>query len=224
MQIPSFEKVGRWLPFLADPITIENFCANNALYPTQIPLDRRDLYFSLALLREKIRSELRKDEGRKTLENGEETIVLTPQLIRATPNLGLATCLAIDAFEPTKICKILAETKSQEKRLGVVLSLTHVNQGRKEVAQVVLKFDKKADEKIKIPPGEITVIPISEKQKVALFIHCGGAKILGRKSLKIKLQGGEVGIIIDSRGRPIDLAFGLAESRQKVARWMEVFE
>lgn len=223
MEIVDTEKIGRWLPFLANPKEVEDFCANKFLYPTSIPATKKSLFLTLACLREEIRQQL--TEATKW----HKTIILTKKLLEVTPSPSLATLVALDAFEPLDLVPIVKKEDNREVYLGTVISLSSVDKKRKVVAKIVCSFGRVASDarketvEVKIPPEEITVIPTKEGQKINLTIYCGGARLLDKKRVKVEVEGGKVGVVVDSRGRPIDLTFGEEESRKKVERWTGVF-
>lgn len=231
MESVDFEKIGRWLPFFASPLEIEDFCANKILYSKSIPATQRSLALTLAFLREKIRQQL--TEG----ANQHEIIILAKKLLDVTPSSSLATLVALDAFEPLDLAPIVKKEDGSEVRLGTIISFSKVDKKRKVVAKIICDLKELASDakkerpacrqagvEVEIPPEEIVVIPVEKDQKINLKIICLGARLLGKKKVRVEVEGGEVGVVIDGRGRPIDLVFGEAESRKKVERWMRVFE
>jgi hypothetical protein len=226
----DFEKIGRWLPFFASPAEIEEFSANKSLYPASVALTREVFYLDLACLREKIRQQFIQQVGPQKI------VVLTKKLLDATFSPSLATLVALDALQPLDVTPIIKKVDGEEIRLGTAVCLSKVNKKKKIAAKIVCDFGKIASNakiapgakkkrvEVEVPPEEIVVIPVKKDQKVVLTISCSGARLLGKKKSRVEAKGGEVGVVIDGRGRPINLLFGETESQKKVERWARVFE
>ena len=211
MEIPNPEWIACWLPFLLSPLELEDFLANKKLYPSSLPLTSEGFYLNAAFLR----SQLRKTEA------PQGQLILTDKFLSVVPNPGVGLLLAIDALQPQQTLQIFAEKKDKiQEKLGTVLSLTEVNKRKKSLGKVEFVLGEK--QKVEIKPEEIIQILVDKDTQIELDFRLGGAKVLGKTKTRVSASGGKVGIVIDSRGRPIE--FDKEEDKgEKIERWMRVF-
>jgi len=213
MEKIDFEKIGQWLPFLISPLELEDFLANKELYPTCLPLTKKGFYLEAAVLRYRFKRE-------KALTGEEKEVVLTSKFLAAVPNPGLALLLVTDACQPKQILEIYAERGKAQEKLGAVISLTEVDKRKKTLGKIVFSLGK--EQTLEIKPEEVIRIMVGEETELALDFRLKGAKVLGKTKARISVSGGQVGIIIDSRGRPIEVGEG-EEGWEKIKRWTSVF-
>lgn len=218
MEVPNIDEISRWLPFLISPLELEDFLGNRELYSASVPLTKKGFYLVAASLRHWLK-ETSAENTEKT-ENTDKRLVLTSRFLTAVPNAGLALLLAVDAYQPRQIFKIYAEKKKVQKKLGTVVSLTNVDKKRKTLGKVVFSLGKK--QVLEIKPEEIVRILVDEDTKLDLDFRLQAAKILGKTKTRISVSGGRAGVVIDSRGRPIEPGEGEKEW-EKIKRWTEVF-
>lgn len=191
---------------------------NRELYSASVPLTKKGFYLVAASLRHWLK-ETSAENTEKT-ENTDKRLVLTSRFLTAVPNAGLALLLAVDAYQPRQIFKIYAEKKKVQKKLGTVVSLTNVDKKRKTLGKVVFSLGKK--QVLEIKPEEIVRILVDEDTRLDLDFRLQAAKILGKTKTRISVSGGRAGVVIDSRGRPIEPGEGEKEW-EKIKRWTEVF-
>ena len=252
MDIPSINEINKWLPFLVSPLEIEDFLGNRELYPVSLPLTEKGSYLAAASLRywlketsaetpRKTPRNFGESRGKlKKTKDTEKKLVLTSRFLAAVPNVGLALLLAVDACQPRQILEIYAEKiqESGQKRLGqrpesdqrrlgqrpeklgTVISLTEVDKKKKTLGKVVFSLGKK--QVLEIKPEEIIHILVDKDTELKLDFHLRAAKVLGKTKTRISVSGGKVGVVIDSRGRPIEPGEG-EEGWEKIKRWTRVF-
>lgn len=142
------------------------------------------------------------------------------------PRRAQAALMLIDAFQPEGITQLAVDSIFMMPHLGV-LSTVHA-----ESAEEVFEKDclirlgpciaplgnapegkegveiKMGSEVIKVPAGDIRLIPLKEGEKVSAVIKPSKYFDMGEgrgKIVEATLRGGAVGVIIDCRGRPMDL-------------------
>jgi hypothetical protein len=76
-------------------------------------------------------------------------------------------------------------------------------------------------EKFTVAGGDLWVYPLSigVPARVRLSVAGRGASINGRRQLKLDLDGGTAGLIIDARGRPLPLATTLKARAAQIPQW-----
>ena len=88
-------------------------------------------------------------------------------------------------------------------RLGTCISPTQVDADNKEVMEYCFEYDDKKIEGI-LEFGEIKMIKIGFKKIKTKLIMKNNSKINGLDEFSGNVYGGEVGIMLDGRGRPLD--------------------
>lgn len=223
MDIPKVEEINRWLPFLIRPLDLEDFFANKGLYPLSLPVTKKGFYLEAAFLRYQLKgSNTEGAEGaEKNLPAGRQELILTSKFLSAVPNSGLALLLATDVYQPHSILKIYAEGEKSQEQLGAVVSLTEVNKKRKILGKLVFTFGKQ-QKVLEIRPESMILISVDKDTELKLGFRLRGAKVLGKTRAVVSVSGGKVGIVIDSRGRPIEIEEGEV-GWEKIERWTRVF-
>src|SRR5207249_1967147 len=97
---------------------------------------------------------------------------------------------------------------------------------------VTIERQKGEAETVEVPYGSITVIPLRPDQRAALTVRPAPGFSIGSgepgKSLKTEpgqeVKGGLVGLIIDARGRPLELPSDPNVRRITVQRWWSALE
>ncbi len=110
--------------------------------------------------------------------------------------------------------------------LGTVIAPLGIGRPGKTALKVKLTCQDKPEVKMEIPFGTIEVIPLGANEKADLEVHAtrnfglhpdGGS--FGRK-MTARVEGGVLGIIVDTRGRPVVLPAKDNERRQQLQDWL----
>src|SRR5439155_3474341 len=104
--------------------------------------------------------------------------------------------------------------------------------GAGTVVTITVERQKGETETIEVPYGAITVIPLRPDQRAALTVKPSPGFSIGSgepgKTLKTEpgqeVKGGLVGLIVDARGRPIELPSDPNMRRLMVHRWWSALE
>lgn len=163
------------------------------------------------------------------------------------PRRSQAMLMVIDAFLPEGITKIAvdsifmmphlgvlstvneqAATEVFEKdclvHLGTCVSLVKNNIGKpgeKCISYVITMPDGKRIEE-SLPYGELCVLPLGIDQVAEIEVSPAKKFDFGSgkgKPIKTKVFGGVIGIVIDTRGRPVTLAKDMASRVAQLQRW-----
>lgn len=199
------ENVGRWLPIQVDPTALADSLANKILYPQTVPVTKEDLYLEQAMYIE----ELRKNPE-KWYQNGKITI--PPKLSTIAKSKGELMLMVLNALEPQGVVEV--------ENLGIVITPDGNIQKEKQVCEINVDFGLTNKQKVKVSFDEIAIIPIPEKQKTILDIHCFSPfKLDGKDKIKLEVEGGQLGVIIDARGRPLDIPGMDTQGRKRMEKW-----
>lgn len=223
------EEVLKWLPFEADPAEVENYLENKILYNQFVPATLRDLYIEQALAREKIAkaSDLRKSVFARELKVSK--IFLTGAVFAKAPRLEQAAAIVLDSLEPQEPLEIVLDENQWLPAIGT-LSFYSPELAEKVLEQCPLKplgtaLPVSSPAKITIDTGlEEAQEVLIEKEGLVLFPLGVGSKaqiVVEQKSGKqsLAVSGEEVGLVIDSRPRPLELPKDNAERRRILKEW-----
>ncbi len=79
------------------------------------------------------------------------------------------------------------------------------------------------DMNVEIEHGTLELIPVPAGQKASLEVRPSQDVDIGRTkggTLKLEIEGGSLGLLIDARGRPIPLPPVLEKRRVKTQEWL----
>jgi uncharacterized protein (TIGR01319 family) len=169
----------------------------------------------------------------------------TGGLLSHAPRRSQSALILIDSFQPEGITKLSQDSVFMMPHLGV-LSTVHpeaaievferdclVNIGtcitltgeipeNEIVASLSFENSVGKESIIDVVGGSIHTIPFKEPKaklriKLESGIHLDGL----RRNIETVVEGGEVGIIIDARGRPIDFPQDTEERIRKISTWYD---
>jgi len=197
------ENVGRWLPGSVDPTTLADSLGNKQLYPQTVPVTKQDLYLELALLIEDF------------LKDGK--IIVSEKLFTISPSRGELVLVVLNAVEPEGIKEI--------ERLGTVIVPKGTVQKEQTVCEMKVDLGTTDTQTIQVMFDELVLIPLPPQEKATVEIICKRPfSIEGKMKIKREVVGGEVGIVIDGRGRPFVPPAMDAQGRKRMLKWRKVLE
>lgn len=220
------EEIGRWLPFVTNLTDIENHLANKRLFPRVLPINTHEYEIDLAVARQAI-IKLGAREGKEYLPiETKINLVLTGGLLSGAATVSDVAGVVLDSFyfksgatiaiDPTGILvplgAVLAEVQRTEvsppslRQIGSALHLggTH---------RAVIDFGYETKQRLALEPGEIVTIPAEEGREITVTV--GGPKT----SHDYVLTGGEGGIYLDNRTRPLGVVASSRDSISKILSW-----
>jgi uncharacterized protein (TIGR01319 family) len=175
-----------------------------------------------------------------------EPIIAGGSVLAHAPSQGLAALILLDALQPTGISTLYLDEHNLMPSLGVAANvnplatvqtlrndgLTYLGTvvvpvGRARLGDKVLTI-RSADQPVSAAPsvtyGNLAAIPFQDlEQGTVLEIIPTRAFDIGRgpgKSVKVQYRGGTVGLIVDARGRPLELADKPEAQRQRMESWL----
>lgn len=205
----SYEQIARWLAEPTDPIELENWVGNKIL---GVKVGENKAW-ELAVLREKIRKIREVGEIRDVgdfIKIIQETTKDEKEILR----------VLLDVVEPEGIVEI--------EGIGILIAPVGEVRDVREVKEAKIAMEITIDkggekQKLKIPLDEIVVIPGVAGGEIKLEIKLKeGLKI--DKKTSIKFQGLSERIIIDTRGRPLNLPTADLAGRERIKKWQKALE
>jgi hypothetical protein len=177
-----------------------------------------------------------------------QTVLLSGSTLSRPPHYGWSALLLLDALQLVGVSRLLVDPYCMAPALGAVapynptgvvqvldtgafievgtlISLT----GRARQDEVVLAGElhlRDTDEKrpFEVRYGSISVVPLGYGEEAELTLKPRRMEIAGLKSRgdKLSVSGGELGLIIDARGRPIRFPRDTEARRERLRAWQQV--
>lgn len=174
-------------------------------------------------------------------------IVLRGQTLTNVPRLGLTALTILDALQPTGIFALALDrygalpalgALAAESQLLVVQALENgllmhlcwvvalVGQARpgQKAVQVTIEAAGAEAQPFEIKAGEIEQLPLLPGQKAKVTIQPSRRFDAGNglgKPITITIPGGELGILIDARGRPLPTEKNAAQQIERLGQWLK---
>jgi uncharacterized protein (TIGR01319 family) len=174
-----------------------------------------------------------------------DIIAGTGGLLSHAPRRQQSMLILTDAFQPEGVTKLFQDSVFMMPHLGVLstvfaeaawnifdkdclvrLGTVIAPVGNIKEGEDAIKIDIiQPNEEVKTHSfqfGEINLLPLKERKEVKAIIHPQGELDVGKGkgiSLNTDLMGGEVGILIDTRGRPLELSVNTENRMKKLKNW-----
>ncbi|RME40863.1 MAG: hypothetical protein D6796_16615, partial [Caldilineae bacterium] len=179
-----------------------------------------------------------------------DLVVGSGQVLANAPNLALAALALLDGLQQVGVYSLALDAKGllgmlgsvatvsplaaaqvagydSLLELGVVVAPLGVARPGKTALKLKITFDDEREiSNVTIPAGVLQLIPLKADEKATLEIRPrrpfslhppGGAG----SGLIAEVNGGALGILIDTRGRPLLLPEGEEARRQQIREWLE---
>lgn len=237
------EEVRRWLPFEITRAEVRNYVANKTLRPSIIPSNLRELYLEHGLLRAASRM-MAQSTGLGGAPEA-DVLILGGAVLNDTGNHAYTALLGLDALGMAGVVRLYSDPYGLTAALGAVaasraeavvqvleeggyaeLGTAVCVSGRvrpdKPVLRVVLEQTGQPSREFTVNGGHLQVVPlgIGEQAKLKIRVLGGGLEVNGRRSLKVDVVGGVVGLILDGRGRPLLQNATVAQRAEWMTRWV----
>jgi hypothetical protein len=124
--------------------------------------------------------------------------------VASLPKAGQSLLVLIDGLQPNAVSTVFREPdEGRAERIGMVVPVTPRKSAKIRIVRASGRSVARVD------PGSFGLVPIGEDVEIAV----NGAGIRGHG------RSGELGVLIDARGRPLSLPERDAERIPAVARW-----
>ncbi len=239
----GIDAITRWLSMDIPQSDVKDYLWQKSLFPAGLPATAETLEIEQAVARA-ILSEMRRIHlGMPSLAfEGFEPILASGAVIAQAPNMIQSLLMILDGLQPTGVTTVLCDRFGLLTGLGVtapinpalvvqvletgvvtnigtVISPTFRARIGEPVLRVRLQEEEKDEKEFEIAKGEIVRLPLGVNKPARLILkpmkHMGSFS--GSKNLKV--IGGELGVIIDTRGRTISLPSDNELRRDVLTRW-----
>lgn len=218
--------IGSYLSFTINETDLENIIGNKTLRLQSMPEDKNNLEVDESILRLSFGSN-------PDLHNPNKfnTIILTGGLLSWAPKPTRIALLLLDLMASGKVAQVMQDNLGFLFAFGALISQKKsfkradfnflknsgsiVSLGR--AGRVNLDYDISDIQEVRVSESEIALIPAAESQRIKLTI-------VDKVKREFRLSGGDWGVILDGRIKPLQLQFGQQSSREAVSSWQHALD
>jgi MutL protein len=250
LQKVGLQRIVRWLPFDISEDELRQYVLNRMLHPHVLPTSQRDLQISQAFAREALilTIEAAKQNNIEWLDA--DLILATGGILSHAPKYGQAALILLDALQPRGVTSLVLDRTMLISQLGAVATVApvaavQVNENdavthrlgtcvipfgtmpQGEVAiRVGIEYTNGRQLTVDVITGTIEVIPLRANEQALLSLFPAPTVDVGlgpgeRARAAEEIDGGLVGLIIDARGRPLNLPTNEKERQARLLQWMQ---
>jgi hypothetical protein len=199
----GIDRVRRWLPWPIDAPALLDRVFNRARWPEAVPASEIALAIEMALAREAISLVIREAAaaGLDVTAMRAARTVLVAGRAAGFPRPGQTLLVLVDGLEPSSLTTVWREADdTAAQRVALVAPIAP-----RRSAKVRL-VHREGREEQRVPRGSFVLTPA-----------VGDVDVSG--DIKGRGHAGSLGVLIDARGRPLELPHRDAERVPTVARW-----
>ncbi|HLZ81371.1 MAG TPA: glutamate mutase L [Ktedonobacteraceae bacterium] len=250
LQKVGLQRITRWLPFDISEDELRQYVLNRMLHPHVLPTSQRDLQISQAFAREALilTVEAVKQNNFEWLDA--DLILATGGILSHAPKYGQAALMLLDALQPRGVTSLVLDRTMLISQLGAVATVApvaavQVNENdavthrlgtcvipfgtmpKGEIAvRVGIEYMNGRQVTVDVMSGSIEVVPLRTNEQALLSLFPAPTVDVGlgpgeRARAAEEIDGGLVGLIIDARGRPLDLPTNEKERQARLLQWMQ---
>lgn len=239
--IPT-SQVKSWMSYDISEEEIENYAANKSIYPHAIPATPMEMAIEQTvakLIMKKISQEL------PFPWEDIQQVVLSGSVLTQPSIAAQSVMTMLDGLQPLHSVQVLADTSATVYACGGVFDFWSANdyrvarsvlhqtlqplgtiisfagQGRKQkLAKIRLDTGLSTEQVLEVSDGEIVTIPMAD-QDIGQVAIKSSSRAAAKSNVpnELPVAGGEIGLIIDGRSRPLELPKQDRERRQILKNW-----
>jgi hypothetical protein len=203
----SLDNVRRWLPWPIDaPALLERMFNRTRPLVEDLATTEAAILLEMALAREAIAHALRdaSDAGLDVAAMRSAPAILITGRVASLPKAGQSLLVLVDGLEPNAVSTVFREPdEGRAERIGMVVPVMPRRSAKIRIVRASGRSVARVD------PGTFGLVEIGEDVDVAV----NGAGIRGHG------RSGDLGVLIDARGRPLSLPERDGERIPTVTRW-----
>jgi len=234
------ENILAWIPFNISPSWINNYIKNKVLYPQIIPESDKELRVEQAFAKEKISEAISDvDTSLDEIWQEEQKIVATGGVLSFAPRGEQVVSMVLDGLKPKRAIRIYWDKKQLVPCIGT-LKLLDQKEGDALLRKidfdclatvvtvpigVTLKIDfgLKNIQEIRVEEKELFLFPLEKGKQAKIIVEAGSEAVKREASVAggftCLVEGGEVGLVIDARGRPLERPSLGSKGRGPLSSW-----
>jgi hypothetical protein len=202
----SLDNVRRWLPWPIDAPALLERVFNRPRLPGGLPTTEAAVLLEMALAREAIAHALRDvgDAGLDVAAMRSAPAILITGRVASLPKAGQSLLVLVDGLEPSAVSTVFREPdEGRAERIGMVVTVVTRRSAK-------IRITRASGRSVaQVAPGSFGLVAIGADVDVAV----NGAGVRGHG------RSGELGVLIDARGRPLSVPERDGERIPTVTRW-----
>ncbi len=221
------KEIGKYLSFSIAETALENFLGNKAARPHHLPRNIKELEIEESFFKKIYEDKLAQSEKKKFF------LVVTGGLFSDTPDVSRLSLVLLDILKENQIAQVDFDREfflpsfgallSSFKRLEIVVPGQWLDRLGSFVSlggpkNVKLDWGFSQMQEVELSSDEIAFIPAERDQKIEIEFASG------REKIRTTCFGGTLGIVLDSRPKPLGLVFAQEASRKKVVAWLKTIQ
>lgn len=250
LQQAGLQRIIRWLPFSVTEDEIRQLVLNRMLHPHAVPSSTRELQIIQAFAREAMALTVelvRKNCGEWP---DSDLILATGGVLSHAPKYGQVAMMLLDALQPRGVTSLVLDRTMLIPVLGAVASVSpitavQVNENDavthrlgtcvipygdlppgQTAVRVGVEYSNGRQLSVEVMTGTIEVIPLRLNEQALLTLFPAPTVDVGlgpgeRARAAEEIDGGLVGLIIDARGRPLQLPSDETERQARLQQWLQ---
>lgn len=239
----GLDAITRWLTLDINQSLVKDYLWQKSLYPAALPMDNETLEIEQALARAILIEMKRSYLGLPTASLPScEPILVSGAVIAQAPAMQQSLLMVLDGLQPTGVTTILCDRYGVLSALGVSAPISPAivvqvletgvltNLGtvispiiKSRTGEVVMRIrlveDDMPEKQFEIRKGEIVRLPLAVNKPAKLIIKPLKHMESFPGARKLKVVGGELGVIVDMRGRALHLASDPDVRRENSLQW-----
>mgnify|MGYP001204062443 CR=1 FL=1 len=246
----GLQRIARWVPFGVSEEQIRQFVLNRMTHPHVIPTNTWELQVIQAFAREAMTLTFEAARSNNAEWPNIDLILATGGVLAHAPKYGQIAMMLLDALQPRGVTSLLLDRTMLVSQLGAVatvapIAAVQVNEndavsyrlgtcvipfGELQPGQpavtVGLEYSNGKQVSIDVIAGSIEVIPLGINEQAMLTLFPAPTVDVGlgpgeRARAAEEIDGGLIGLIIDARGRPLNLPSNEAERQARLLQWAQ---
>jgi hypothetical protein len=246
----DLRRITRWLPFGVSEEQIRQFVRSRTVHPYAPPTNAWELQVIQAFAREAITLTFESARGNSGEWPNIDLILATGGVLAYAPKYGQVALMLLDALQPRGVTSLLLDRTMLISQLGAVatvapIAAVQVNEndavsyrlgtcvipfGNLQPGQLAvtvgLEYSDGRQVTINVLAGSIEVIPLGVNEQAMLTLFPASTVDVGlgpgeRARAAEEIDGGLIGLIIDARGRPLNLPSNESERQARLLQWAQ---
>lgn len=243
--------IRRWLSVEGvEDDDVLDYLWNKSVFPHTVPAQPAELELEYAAAREIVRYAAH--SARTSWQSGTDgsllppfgTILLSGTTLTHMPTDGLSLLVALDALLPVGVTHVLLDPYGLAAALGAAAPLNPQAlvqtldagafydlgpvvslPGRDTAVRGTLRPRDGKATPFEVAGGEIAALPLAYGQAAELTLEASGMALGGgSKRRKLNVTGGALGVVVDTRGRPVRLPRADDERRKRLKAWQQALD
>jgi hypothetical protein len=244
------ENILRWLPWNAGEQEVREYVLTRMTRPRALPATTRELAMEHALAREGLRLALHAPGSRLAGLHPVDVVLGSGGVLGSVPHPGHAALILLDSLQPRGITSLvvdtaglatmlgaipglsaqaaaeLSETDAVSLLLGSVISTTGQPPGGQPAMRMVLEYADGRQQSHDIPGGTLVRLPLAPGERATLSLYPHEQVDIGlgpgqHARASEPIEGGTLGLIVDTRGRPLALPTAPDERAAVMREWQQ---